>query len=1097
MMTHPSQSKSSPPPIPADLPPRRIVILQRALLWLSIACCGLAAFPVGAAGQNPSRVDASFRPAVTVDGAVIRTLVIQPDGKILIGGASLTNVNGTPHASIARLNANGTVDTGFNAQTDAELDAIALQPDGKILIGGFFTKVNGVTRPTIARLNANGTLDTSFNAGSGVRTDAAFGFRVKAIAMQKDGKILIGGDFGSVNGATHNGLARLNSNGSLDTSFDPLLTGDTTSGAFSIVSAIIVQPDGRIVVGGYFSSISGTALHGIARLNSNGSVDPAFHASGVKIGNLEGVVFTLALQGDGKIIVGGDFATINGTQRKSNLARLNSNGTLDTPFNPDLGPFSAFSHAIAVQPDGKIVVGGAGFGVQSSDRSNGIARLNADGSLDKNFGALTNGDRISVNNVEAVGLQPDGKVVIGGNFSGVNNTVRPDVARLQASNGQLDASFLPRLEGVGGVGLVKVQSDGKIVVAGQFSSVNGSAHKFLARINPNGAVDNSFNAVIDTGVPDGLHARFAPDTIAVQSDNKVIYYGIGSLDNDPSFQAHHKLARLNTDGSVDSTFHATVDEFVDAILLQPDNKIVIVGMFSHVNGAAHSFVARLNPNGSVDTTFHSPQLDAATFNGTSAPIQVTAALQSNGKIVIGGVFAKVDGAAHFEIARLNADGTVDKSFNASLAPAPSSNITIPPHVDALVIQPDGKIVLGGFFQRVDGVTRQNLARVSADGSLDAGFNPEVGSGPTIFFTGFSIKAVFLQQNGRLLIGGAFTDAGGEPHNHIARFNADGTIDSSFTVTAGSNFNSFFSPLIETFALQPDGEIVLGGDFFSIDGVEHLGLARLAGDPVPSRLLNISTRLKVLQGDNVLIGGFIVTGTETKKVLIRALGPSLPVGAALADPVLELHDSMKTLATNDNWKVNDQTGQSQQAEIAATTIPPKSDLEAALIATLPANNSAYTAIVRGKNGGTGVGQVEVYDLGTTANSQLANISTRGFVDTGDNVMIGGVIAGPNSAGSTKVLLRAIGPSLGISGALADPTLELHNGNGTTIASNDNWKVDDKTGASQQAEIEATQAPPKSDLESALIDTVTPGNYTAIVRGKDNTRGIGLVEVYNLQ
>jgi T5SS/PEP-CTERM-associated repeat protein len=266
---------------------------------------------------------------------------------------------------------------------------------------------------------------------------------------------------------------------------------------------------------------------------------------------------------------------------------------------------------------------------------------------------------------------------------------------------------------------------------------------------------------------------------------------------------------------------------------------------------------------------------------------------------------------------------------------------------------------------------------------------------------------------------------------------------------------------------------------------------------PSNLLNISTRMKVLSGNNVLIGGFIVTGSQPKKVMIRALGLSLPVSGVLADPVLELHDSSKILATNDNWKVDDKTGQSQEAAIAATTIPPKNDLESALIATLPANNSAYTAIVRGKNGGTGVGQVEVYDLGTTASSQLANISTRGFVDSGDNVMIGGIIAGPNSAGSTKVLLRAIGPSLGISGALANPTLELHDGNGTTIATNDNWKVDDKTGASQQAEIEATKAPPKSDLESALIHTVAPGNYTAIVRGKNNTTGIGLVEVYNLQ
>lgn len=267
-------------------------------------------------------------------------------------------------------------------------------------------------------------------------------------------------------------------------------------------------------------------------------------------------------------------------------------------------------------------------------------------------------------------------------------------------------------------------------------------------------------------------------------------------------------------------------------------------------------------------------------------------------------------------------------------------------------------------------------------------------------------------------------------------------------------------------------------------------------PPPAELLNISTRVDVQNGDNVLIGGFIINGPAEKRVLIRALGPSLPVNGALQNPILELHGSNRVLATNDSWKVSASTGASQQATIEATGIPPKDDRECALIANLPANGSAYTAIVREKNGGTGIGQVEVYDLDAAPNSQLANISTRGFVGIRDNVMIGGVIAGRN-AGSTTMLLRAIGPSLRIAGELADPMLELHNANGATIATNDNWKVDDKTGASQQSEIEATKTPPKSDLESALIYTVTPGNYTAIVRGKNNTTGIALVEAYNLQ
>ena len=255
------------------------------------------------------------------------------------------------------------------------------------------------------------------------------------------------------------------------------------------------------------------------------------------------------------------------------------------------------------------------------------------------------------------------------------------------------------------------------------------------------------------------------------------------------------------------------------------------------------------------------------------------------------------------------------------------------------------------------------------------------------------------------------------------------------------------------------------------------------------LLNISTRLPVTGGDHVLIAGFIVTGSDPKKVLVRGLGPSLPVTGALADPTLELHDATGAIvAANDNWK------DTQAADIQATTIPPTNDLESAIVATLPANNASYTAILNGKNGGSGIGLVEVYDLTQSANSKLANISTRGFVDTGDNIMIGGLILGPDVTSRAKVLVRAIGPSLafaGVQGALADPTLELHDANGGTVAANDNWKD------TQELDIIETSIPPSNDLESAILQTLTPGNYTAIVRGKNSGTGVALVEVYNLQ
>jgi hypothetical protein len=210
-----------------------------------------------------------------------------------------------------------------------------------------------------------------------------------------------------------------------------------------------------------------------------------------------------------------------------------------------------------------------------------------------------------------------------------------------------------------------------------------------------------------------------------------------------------------------------------------------------------------------------------------------------------------------------------------------------------------------------------------------------------------------------------------------------------------------------------------------------------------------------------------------------------LAGTLVDPVLELHDGMgKTITTNDNWKSD------QKAEIEATAFAPANDLESVIIATLPADGSAYTAILSGKNGTTGIGLVEAYDLDEAANSKLANISTRGFVETGDNVMIGGFILG---GGTADVLVRAIGPaltSLGVTGALQDPVLELHDGFGVTTATNDNWKD------TQQAEIAATGLQPSQDAESAILTNLLPGAYTAIVRGNNDTTGVALVEVYEL-
>ena len=254
---------------------------------------------------------------------------------------------------------------------------------------------------------------------------------------------------------------------------------------------------------------------------------------------------------------------------------------------------------------------------------------------------------------------------------------------------------------------------------------------------------------------------------------------------------------------------------------------------------------------------------------------------------------------------------------------------------------------------------------------------------------------------------------------------------------------------------------------------------------PTGAVNISTRMPIESGDNVLIGGFIVTGNAPKKLILRAIGPSLPVGNAMQDPVLELYSGDGTLmATNDNWKSDN-----QQA-ITDTTVAPSHDREAAIVGAFEPGN--YTAIVKGNGGGTGIGLVELYDLGTASlasdsNAKLAQISTRGRVQTGDNVMIGGFIIANTTS---KVIVRAVGPSTGVAGNLADPVLELRDGSGELVASNDNWR------SHEEDAIKATTVPPSDDRESAIVRTLSPGGYTAVVRGAGDTTGIALVEVYVL-
>jgi hypothetical protein len=276
-----------------------------------------------------------------------------------------------------------------------------------------------------------------------------------------------------------------------------------------------------------------------------------------------------------------------------------------------------------------------------------------------------------------------------------------------------------------------------------------------------------------------------------------------------------------------------------------------------------------------------------------------------------------------------------------------------------------------------------------------------------------------------------------------------------------------------------------GRYLALATASGIRLFTLAAPPPSASLTNISTRVSVQTGSNVSIAGFIISGTDPKKVLIRAIGPSLAafgIANALQDPTLELHNANSLLISDNNWQSAANSGQIPAA------YQPADARESAILANL--QPGSYTAIMAGTNASTGVGLIEVYDFDDSVDSKLSNVSTRGFVGTDDDVLIGGFIAAGGN-GSAEVVIRALGPSLaqfGVSNFLADPTVAVYNSNGALVYSNDNWKT------SQQAAIQATGLAPANDFESAILLTVPVGNYTAVVRGKNSSTGVALVEAY---
>lgn len=354
----------------------------------------------------------------------------------------------------------------------------------------------------------SGTLDPSFNSGTSVNDV------ILAIAIQNDGKIIIGGNFTAYNGTAINRIARLNSDGTSDATFTP------GTGADNIIRTIAIQSDGKIIIGGTFTNYNGSTLNNIARLNSNGTIDVTFTLGT----GANSTVNTAVLQGDGKIIIGGDFTSYNGTSR-NRIARLNADGTLDATFDPGVGA-NATVFSTAIQSDGKIVIGGS-FSTYNSNTKNFIARINSNGSFDASFaGTGTNGT------IRTIRIQSDGKIFMAGVFNTYDGVARISVARAN-SDGSLDISFEPGTGANSAVRTSAIQSDGKILIGGEFTSYNTTAINRIARLNSDGSIDATFNT--------GTGANNTVWSTVIQSDGKII---IGGMLTTYNSMTRNRVARI-------------------------------------------------------------------------------------------------------------------------------------------------------------------------------------------------------------------------------------------------------------------------------------------------------------------------------------------------------------------------------------------------------------------------------------------------------------------------------------------------------------------------------------------------------------------------
>lgn len=664
--------------------------------------------------NEDATLDTSFNSNVFADGTIILDILPQSDGKFILRGFNVKLAGqSTELPRIIRVNSDGSLDTTFNYQGGGNVHDLTIDSGDRALLVGVFS-VNGENRNLI-RIHTDGSLDTGFQLDTN--------FSINRVATQ-NGKILVARDAGP------HELHRFTENGETDTSFQ--VTDLGTSGS----RQILIQPDNKILV---------LTDHFIQRLNENGGIDVNFTS--------------ISVQGSGKKMALSSNGSITTTVGLSGLTirRFLSDGTPDSSFTTYT---PSFYSTFGLNPDGSIIIGDAFNGGTGTVIHDHFIKLFPDGSPDPSFNADGIGfQNASPGKIREITLRADGKIYIAGQFDSVNSSPRFKIARLN-SDSTLDESFQINTSGSGNsfvqildIYSISVQADGKVIVSGSFIyKINGENRYNLVRLNTDGSIDPTFNFTIPITDYFGVNGG-GQNRTAIQDDGQILVAS-SSANNDQIMVPF----RLNTNGSQDATFNSSIFD-ADPVLygmdiaIQPDGKILIGGFRSSVSGS-NSFMVRLNSDGSIDQSFQD-------FEESNKEIS-TFDLLPDGKILI----VKSDPRPVFEnpqseILRLNADGTIDNTFDAGASPDG--------RINAVLSLSTGKIFVGGKFTNFGGGARGNLAQLNPDGSLNA----------NTYNLNDEVLSLAVDSEGRVLVGGSFTTISVGNSNSVRSYAAR-LIDSNYS-----------------------------------------------------------------------------------------------------------------------------------------------------------------------------------------------------------------------------------------------------------------------------------------------------------------------------